>query len=34
MNIIKKTYLNKTNNKLDNDFLDKILKNQILDFII
>jgi len=30
MNIIKKTYLNKTNNKLDNEFLDKILKRDLI----
>ena len=30
MTVIKRTYLNKTNNKLDNDFLDKILKRDLI----
>jgi ATP-dependent protease ClpP protease subunit len=30
MNVIKQTYLNKTNNKLANDFLDKILKRDLI----
>ena len=30
MNVIKNTYLNKTNNKLDNNFLDKILKRDLI----
>jgi ATP-dependent protease ClpP protease subunit len=30
MTVIKRTYLNKTNNKLDNDFLEKILKRDLI----